>query len=409
MPKRLLGAATFAGLLTAAATASADGGLDPALGRLVVDQRCHATNVGDGSYGDYVKGVDSGQANALGRFNDSTAVLDALEASTGRRACTGDQVAFKRLMSQWGFALAPTAMHTARTVGFGGFKFSLEAVYSKIDSGADYWKFGSQGDRDPTSNRASPYNSSVPGIIQQYSARVQKGFGFGLEVAGQVGFVPNSSILTGGADVRFAILEGYRTGFLGILPDLSVGAGVRTITGTPEFQLTTVGLDVQLSKPVPIADSSTISPRIGYQYVMIFGNSGVVDTTPATDAIGYCQMTGTNSPGNADPRKTSFDGQPVCAGGQPTDFNNNVVFADARLQRHRMLFGAEYRYEMVSFGAQFITDIVAPADAQSGDDKTTVYVRDDQNRVTQKQLTDKQILDGTPRQWSLVFEIGANF
>lgn len=408
-PSHLSGALVAAGLLTAAVTASAGDALDPALSRLVVDQRCHATNVGDGSYGDYVSGVGSGDPNALGRFNDDPATLDSLEAATGRRGCTPDHVAFTRLMSQWGFALAPTAMHTARTVGFGGFHFSMEASYTKIDSSADYWKLGSRGDRDPTSNQGAAFNSNVPGIVQQYSARIRKGFGFGLEVAGQVGFVPNTSMLTGGADVRFALLEGFRTGALGIFPDVSVGGGVRTMTGTPEFQLTTVGLDVQLSKPLPIADQSVLSPRIGYQYLWIFGNSGVIDTTPATDALGYCGYTGTNAPGNTDPRKSGADGQPVCAGGTPSDFNNNTVFSDVRLQRHRMIFGADYRYEFVSFGVQFITDIVDPADAQSGDDRTLVYVRDSNNRVVERRLTDKEMLEGTPRQWSLVFQLGAQF
>jgi hypothetical protein len=312
-------------------------------------------------------------------------------------------------VNQWGFALAPTAMHTARTVGFGGFHFSLEAAYSKIDSSADYWKLGSRGDRDPASNRGAPFNNDVPGLIQQYSARVRKGLGFGFEIAGQVGFVPNSSMFIGGADVRFALLEGFRTGALGILPDLAVGGGVRTTTGTPALQLTTVGLDVQLSKPLPLADQSVLSPRIGYQYVWIYGNSGVTDTTPATDALGYCGFNGTNVPGNPDPRKSSADGQPVCAGGQPTDFNNNVVFSDVRLQRHRMIFGADYRYEFVSFGVQFITDIVDPSAAQSGSDTTVVYVRDASNRVVERRMTEKEILEGIPRQWSLVFQAGAQF
>jgi hypothetical protein len=409
-PSHVSGAFVAAGLLTAAVTASASDALNPALERLVVDQRCHATNVGSGGYGDYVSGVGSGQPNALGRFNDDPATLGALEQVTGRRACTPDNAAFMRLVNQWGFALAPTAMHTARTLGFGGFQFSLEAVYTKIDASADYWKLGSQGDRDPNSNRGAPYNNDVPGLIQQYSARVRKGFGFGLELAGQFGFVPNTSMLTGGADVRFALLEGFRTGALGIFPDVAVGAGVRTTTGTPALQLTTVGLDVQLSKPLVLADQSALSPRIGYQYLWIYGNSGVTDTTPATDALGYCGYSGTNVPGNPDPRKSSLDGQPVCAGGQPTDFNNNVVFSDVRLQRHRMIFGADYRYEFLSFGVQFITDIVDPSAAQSGDDTTTVvYVRDSNNRVVERRMTDKEILEGSPRQWSLVFQAGAQF
>src|SRR4051794_13050148 len=135
--------------------------------------------------------------------------------------------------------------------------------------------------------------------------------------------MPSTTILIGGADVRMALLEGFRTGVAGIFPDLSVGAGVRTITGTEQLQLTTVGLDVQLSKPLPIAGQMVLSPWIGYQYLWIFGDSGLIDTTPATDAVGYCQTRGPNVPGNGDPNKTVYDGQPVRAkNGSPIDFNN---------------------------------------------------------------------------------------
>jgi hypothetical protein len=383
--------------------------MNPALSRLVLDHRCNATNVGDGSFSGYVTGISSGKPNNLGQFNDGPDRALYFN-STGRDSCVPDNVAFKRLMSQWGFALAPTAMHPARTTGYGGFHFSIEATYTNINNDADYWKLGTEGPRDPSSNRASAINASPPGVISTYSARVRKSFGFGLEVGGQVGFMPSTTILTGGADVRMAILEGFRTGVLGYFPDIAVGAGVRTITGTPEFQLTTVGLDVQLSKPFTIASQSVLTPWVGYQYLWIFGDSGLMDTTPATDAVGYCHYAGTNSPGNADVSKKSgsnqiYDGQPVCAGGSPLDFNNNVVFDNARLERQRIMFGLSYRYEIVEFGAEFITDLVSPSDAQVGGDSTQVPT----GPGTSKTVTDKQALAGEPRQWTLVLNLGAAF
>jgi hypothetical protein len=322
---------------------------------------------------------------------------------------------FKRLMNQWGFAFAPTAMHSARTTGYGGFHMSIEAAYTKIDDKAEYWKLGTQGARDPSSNKGSVINSGPPSMLQLYSVRVRKNFGFGLELATQVGFMPSTTILSGGADVRMALLEGFRTGFLGIIPDVAVGGGVRTITGTPEFQLTTVGLDVQVSKPITIASQSVLTPWVGYQYLWIFGDSGLIDTTPATDPVGYCQQTGQNQPGSKDPIKTSYDGQPVCAGGSPIDFNNNVVFHNARLERQRMIVGLNYRYEMVSVGGEFIFDVVDPADAQTG--KGSFSQPYPAGTPNQQQLnangghtmTDKEALQGVPRQWTMVFEIGAFF
>jgi len=345
--------------------------MDPALERLVVDSRCR---------------TDAGE------YVDDPATLAALEADTGRRWCAPDHVAFKKLINQWGFAFAPTAMHSARTTGFGGFHLAIEADFTKIDSGADYWKNGTRGKVDPNSKKASIRNTSPPDVLQLYSLKIRKSFGFGLELTGQVGFMPKTSIVSGGADVRLSLLEGFRSGLPGVLPDIAVGGGVRTITGTPQFQLTVAGLDVQISKPLPVADSSIITPYVGYQYVWIFGDSGLVDLTPATDPVGYCNYAGPNLPGNQDPSKPTgqFDGQPVCNGGSPLDFNNNTVFKKVRLERQRLVLGLNYRYEMIAFGGQFITDIVDPEDAQNSDQ-------------------DKEDLKGVPRQWTISLEAGAMF
>jgi hypothetical protein len=261
MSARLAGFAVGSLLLSASLVARAEP-MDLAIERLVLNpDQCRSTD-GTGRY------VPTADANGMAI------------------ACRPDNVAFKRLVNQLGFALAPTAMHSARTTGYGGFNLSLEASYTKISSDADYWKHGTQGPVDPSTNNASIINSSPQALIQQYSLKLRKGFGFGLEVTGVVGFVPKTSLINGGADVRMALLEGFRTGVMGIFPDVAVGGGVRTITGTPELQLTTVGVDVQVSKPLPIQDSSILTPWVGYQYLWIFGDSGLVDLTPGTSATG---------------------------------------------------------------------------------------------------------------------------
>jgi hypothetical protein len=305
-------------------------------------------------------------------------------------SCSPDNVSFKRLISQYAFALAPTAMHSARTTGYGGFHLSIESDYTNISNGKDYWKLGTQGPTDPSSKRSSTINNSPQSLLQLYSLKFRKSFGFGLEITGLVGFMPKTSILSGGADVRMSLLEGFRTGIGGVLPDIAVGGGVRTITGTPQFQLTIAALDAQISKPLPIQDSMVLTPYVGYQYLWMFGDSGLIDLTPGTDALRYCNYTGQNVPGQGDADLQKNTGQPVCNGGSPLDFNNNVVFQSVRLNRHRMIFGLNYRYEMVMLGGQFLIDAVPPADAQT-------------------KAQDKADLKGEARQWTMSFELGAMF
>ena len=355
-------AATIVACVSAEAAAEP---MDPALERLVTDPACHP----GGQWDD--KRVDPATGGAI--------------------TCKPDNANFKRLMSQYAFAFAPTGMHSARTTGYGGFHLSLQADYTKISSDKAYWKMGTQGPVDPSNGASSTSNGSPQSLLQLYSLQFRKSFGFGLEVAGIVGFMPKTSIISGGADVRFSLLEGFRKGIGGILPDVAVGGGVRTITGTPQFQLTIAALDIVASKPLPIQDSQVLTPYIGYQYLWIFADSGLIDLTPGTDALRYCNYAGQNLPGNPDPKKTVNDNQPICRNGaSPLDFNNNVVFKPVRLERHRLLFGANYRYEMVMVGAQFLIDALPPADSQND-------------------ATDKQDLKDESRQYTLSFALGAMF
>lgn len=361
-------AATLVACVSAVASAEP---MDPALERLTIDP---------------VTQQPSGACHPGGQWNDRP------RADGTSVACSPDNVSFKRLMSQYAFAFAPTAMHSARTTGYGGFHLSLEADYTSISSDKSYWKNGTQGAVDPSNGASSTSNSSPQSLLQLYSLKFRKSFGFGLEVTGIVGFMPKTSIISGGSDVRLSLLEGFRTGLGGILPDVAVGGGVRTITGTPQFQLTVASLDAQISKPLPIQDSQVLTPYVGYQYVWIFADSGLIDLTPGTDALRYCNYAGQNVPGNTDPdsSKPADNGQPICKGGSPLDFNNNVVFKPARLERHRLIFGLNYRYEMVMLGGQFLVDAVPPADAQNDN-------------------ADKEALKGESRQYTLGFELGAMF
>ncbi|HEY3595620.1 MAG TPA: hypothetical protein VGL13_17155, partial [Polyangiaceae bacterium] len=300
----------------------------------------------------------------------------------GAAPCVFDQAAFKRLVNQYASAIAPMAMYPARTTGYGGFQFTLEAGFTNIDSSADYWQRGTRGPRDPNTGRYGTRNASPDDWLVLYNAHLRKGLPLGFEVGADVGYLSHTSIFTGGVDLRFSLFEGFRAGFLGVFPDISLGAAVRTITGTPQFSLTVVSGEGMVSKPIPIADSSILTPYVGYQFMRIFVDSGAIDATPDTDALGYCNYQGQSS-----------TGQPVCgtasSGGSPDDLNNIGVFDNTRISRHRIVFGLSYRYEILVLGAEFITDIVAPADANNG--------------------AEAQALRGTPRQSTLAVQLGVAF
>jgi hypothetical protein len=373
LPAALAIAATLASAREAAADT-----MDPALARLVSDHNCQVASTDGGLY-----------------YNPAS----------GYRRCGTNNAAFARLIAQYGVAVGSAAMHSARTTGYGGFELALEADFTQIDSGQDYWKKGTQGAQDPTSKRFSAENQSPDSVLQRYEFKIKKGFPLGLEFTTAFGYIAKTSIFTVGADVRMSLLEGFRTGIPAILPEITVGGSVRTITGTQQFQLTVVGVDAQISKPIPIAGAVVVTPYVGYQWMRIFGDSGLIDLTPNTDAVNFCGYSGQNTPASPDvAKKGVYDGQPVCVRGLTADFNNTAVFAPVRLTRHRILAGAQLRFQVVKLGAHFAIDAVNPEDANPGNENQIPST--DPNAAPG---TTESTWKGMPKQWTLGFDIGAVF
>jgi hypothetical protein len=287
-------------------------------------------------------------------------------------ACRPDNVAFRNLISDLGFAIAPNGFHPAHTTGYGGFALTFETSLSKVNADASslasdgtmtkYWQQGTRGAIDPATKSYPPTNKNPDSILGVYSLKARKGLPFGFELMGQLGWVGSTSLWVLGADLRWSPFEGFRTGPLGVVPDIAVGGGVRTLTGTSKFSLTVVGVDAQISKPIPIANQTTITPYVGYQRLYIFGDASVMDATPNVDALNQCGFQG-NDP---------VTGGPICnhklSNGfdNNSDFNNNFVFDNVRTHRHRMMFGVAWKYEFVYAATQFLFDLLAANEENPG-------------------------------------------
>jgi hypothetical protein len=297
-------------------------------------------------------------------------------ATPSQFACQPANVAFKNLMSELGVAIAPTAFHSANTTGFGGFALTIEASYTHINANGtsvehdpnhtalQYWHLGTQGPTDPNTKQYSIINNGPDSLLQVYSFKARKGLPFGFELTGALGYLANTTTWTIGADLRWSLLEGFRTGFLGYMPDISVGGGTRTLTGNQKVDLTVASADGEISKQFSLADSATLTPYVGYQYLWIFGDSGVVDLTPNVDAIQQCGLVGRDQMGNPICRNQL----PVQGGGtipNSGDFNNNVTFARVRTNRHRGFLGLNYRYGLLYLAGQFMLDLVPPSSLDS--------------------------------------------
>jgi len=368
-------AVTAALAVTALPRQAAADSMDPALARLVKNEDCRAPG-----------------PDGTGAYYNPAAIF----------RCGTDDAAFAKLVSQYGGAVAPTAMHTAGTTGYGGFELAVELALTKIDSDADYWKNGTQGGQQENTGIFSQSNPNPDSVLTTYMLKLRKGLPLGFEIVGNVGFMGNTSFVISGADVRWSLLEGFRTGVPGVFPEIAVGGTVRTAAGTDEMKLTVGGFEANISKELPIGGTVQLTPYVGYQWLRIFGDSGQIDLTPNTDALDLCNYQGPNTPPTPDPDKQGsngdqvHDGQPSCAGGTSDDFNNNVVFDKVEMTRHRIDFGAQLRFEYIRLGAHFITDVVDPKDANKGED-------------FEDSDTGDNIFEGVPKQWTLAFDLGAVF
>jgi hypothetical protein len=142
-----------------------------------------------------------------------------------------------------------------------------------------------------------------------------------------------------------------------------------------------------------------LTPYVGYQFLRIFGDSNAVDLTPRTDALGYCNYQGQKVPGgfggdDVDHTKGPYNGQTVCGdetgtNGSPDDLANTRIFQPTRINRHRLVIGLAYRFEMIVVGGQFVTDVVAPASANQNQEAAA--------------------LAGVPRQSTIGVQVGAAF
>lgn len=329
-------------------------------------------------------------------------VVDPGCVTAAGAVCTADRALYTKLASQLGFALAPHPTHEARSTGLAGFDISLEASLTGIDSAADYWQRGTQGGRDGA--------QSLDEYLQLYALELRKGFGFGVEAAGSLGVMPHTTLLAWGADLRVALLEGMRHGLWRYLPDTSIGASLRQATGLGELALRTWALDARFSRPFASPAGFVVTPWLGYQWVRIDADSEQVDLTPAVGAVESCGYAGSNVPGSPGALETAgaspssgappgtLDGAPLCRA-SGADWANSVSFGEADIQRHRVLVGASYRREFLKLGAQVVTDLVRP-DAAQTDAAVARALRCDASGDNCRP---------SPRQWTVVLEVGASF
>lgn len=289
--------------------------------------------------------------------------------------CFPDNQLWANLVNELGAALAPSLAAPAMTLGVAGLYVGYEVSITNLQRTGEHWRRGTEGTlvsnvNSDTSSRRD--NGDAAAFVSRI--HVRKGLPFGFELGTQVSHLHSSGMWAIGLDLRWSLFEGFHRG-LGWLPDLAVRGSVNTLAGQSQMALTVVGIDAVLSKRFAIGGQVRLSPYVGGQGLLIFGDSGVIDLTPSRSAQSECPRPQTrfipDARTGADRSPSGLVGQVFCNGGGtlpsatlPGDLNdtrNSAVFAPMRILRTRGFLGLQMQWEILMVTAEFSVDLGDPS------------------------------------------------
>jgi len=288
------------------------------------------------------------------RANDMDPVLARMWRVDGTRIVTRDDL-FDGLALDLAQGLAPNLLAPAETLGWSGFFMGLEATLTVIDQNALWWRCGIEGNRHVPgdlgggNNRCDTWSGHVDGVLFVPALHVRKGLPYSLEVGLQIQYVANSEMVGIGGEIRWAPFEGYRSGWMGYIPDISIRFTGTYLMGSNELALGMVGGDISISYPFTISGQWTITPYFAYQFFIVGAdheqvlNSLYVDDNQAFET--FCNdngITGTNSQSGCLHYLDFHDGG-------SRNFGQDL----ATLKFHRLALGGRVLWENLAVTPQF--------------------------------------------------------
>ncbi len=136
------------------------------------------------------------------------------------------QAEFAKLSKDFTAAGSYKSVSPAEPLGIVGFDIGVEVTSTKMEHG-DIWK------------KAGADNST----IYLPKVHVHKGLPFGIDIGASLSAVPGSDIKLGGAEIKYAILEGGVA-----LPAIAVRAAATRLFGVDELDMNTRSVELLVSK-----------------------------------------------------------------------------------------------------------------------------------------------------------------
>ncbi|HRI09523.1 MAG TPA: hypothetical protein PKW35_16995 [Nannocystaceae bacterium] len=243
---------------------------------------------------------------------------------SGSGVPTGDDAAFRSVASELGVLMAPKPVDSADSLGLSAFAISADFSVNSLSNTADFWT--------KTTGGASGTGSTPGKFAPTMQIMGRKGLWPGIEVGAGATHLFNSRMWTFGGYGKVALHEGFH--HLPI-PSIALRGSFARLVGAQDMNMTTGSFDVSISHVFGVGKTFNITPYVGYQALMVFARSSVLDITPGTDEY----LEGSSGP-------------------------NEFVFKDAGfIMRHRPFIGARFIFSVLRLGLEAM---VVPGGGRAG-------------------------------------------
>lgn len=288
----------------------------------------------------------------------------------GYPRCFADNTLFANLVNELAGALAPALLAPASTIGYNRTYIGYEHSITNINNGPTslgHWSRGTEGVAPGNTQNTGTerYRTRVPDVLFVSRLHMRHGLPYGFELGAQTSWLHDSSLVAMGADIKWSLWEGFRPRGVGWIPDFAIRGSVNTLVGNQQLYLTVVGMDALLSKHIAVAGAFNLTPYVGGQALLVFGDSTVIDATPRRSS--YQECTRRRAVFMTDPMTGQTSSSLVCEAGSGTpagaevDSFNDIVFNPVRLLRGRAFGGLRAKYGVFTVTAEFIMDVMAPS------------------------------------------------
>ena len=212
----------------------------------------------------------SASASAFGagndfRLNSKLANGDGIFFSQAGNVFTSNPAVWNSFVGELSYVFAPRFVTPAETLGYAGFHVGLMYSATFVSSNDPYW-FSTENARD---------TGAPDGALQTLQLDVRKGLPGSLEIGLNLLWLANSSMFAPGLMLDWAMLEGYT-----YAPDVSLRAGVNTVVGMRDMDLTVAAFDLAISKGFGLGGMIHLAPYLSYSMMLSGAASRVIDPTP---------------------------------------------------------------------------------------------------------------------------------